>query len=281
MLPVGIHLSYWQVNWQDDLQPLIGKAKSAGFDVAEFPILEPRKLNLKNLRRTLDHEGMLASCGTGLDTKRDISSPDLSIRQAGVSHLRACIESAAILGSPVLGGVIYTAWGDIPPKDRKLRRAYAIENLQIAAMIAEEYGVYLCLEVLNRFEGWLINTVEEGLELLAEVNSPFVKLHLDTFHLNIEEDDIASSIRHAGENLGHFHCVENNRKVPGRGHIPWGQVRDALREIGYSGYLVTEAFVNPSGEVGNALFIWRSLADDPDLEARSAAEFLKREVANV
>lgn len=281
MLPVGIHLSYWQVNWEDDLQPLIGKAKSAGFDVAEFPLLEPCRLNLHNLRRTLDQEGMLASCGTGLDAQRDISSPDISIRQAGLSHLRACIESAAVLESPVLGGVIYSGWGDRPPKDRQLRRAYAIENLQTAATIAEEYGIYLCLEVLNRFEGWLINTVEQGLELLAEIGSPFVKLHLDTFHLNIEEDDIASAIRCAGENLGHFHCVENNRKVPGRGHIPWGQVRAALEEICYSGYLVTEAFVNPSCEVGNALFIWRSLADDPDKEARLAAEFLKREVANV
>ena len=281
MLPIGIHLSYWQVNWKDDLQPLIGRARKAGFEVAEFPLLEPRRLNLQRLRRTLNQEGMLASCGTGLDAQRDISSPDLSIRQAGLSHLRACLEAAAELGSPVLGGVTYTAWGDLPPRDRQIRRAYAVEGLQTAAIIAEEYGVCLCLEVLNRFEGWLMNTVEQGLQLLADVGSPFVRLHLDTFHLNIEEDDIAAAIRQAGDQLGHFHCVENNRKIPGRGHIPWPQVRAALKAIGYAGFLVTEAFVSPAGEVGTALFIWRSLAEDLDEEARRAAEFLRREVANV
>lgn len=281
MLPIGIHLSYWQVNWGDDLLPLIARARTAGFEVAEFPLLEPRWLNLQRLRRALDREGMLASCGTGLNAQRDISSPDSAIRQAGLSHLRACLESAAELGSTVLGGVTYTAWGNIPPGDRQTRRAYAVEGLRSAAMFAEEFGVYLCLEVLNRFEGWLINTVEQGLQLLAEVGSPFVRLHLDTFHLNIEEDDIADAIRSAGSQLGHFHCVENNRKAPGRGHIPWQKVRQALKDIGYSGYLVTEAFVNPDGEVGNALYIWRRLANDLDEEARAAAAFLTREVANV
>jgi D-psicose/D-tagatose/L-ribulose 3-epimerase len=281
MLPIGIHLSYWQEFWSDNLLPLITKAKNAGFNVAEFPLLNPGELDYEQLRAGLDSAEMQASCGTGLGVNSDISSPNPQIRSAGLDHLRACIEGAAKLGSPILGGVTYAAWGSFPTDDLKLRRDLCIDSLRIAGGIAGDHGVTLCLEVLNRFEGYLLNTAKQGVELVREVDHPNIKLHLDTFHMNIEEDCIADAILTAGNYLGHFHCVENNRKIPGEGHIPWSEVRKALQIINYRGYLVTEAFVNPSGEVGRGLSIWRTLADDLDQAASRAAEFLKNEVANV
>ncbi|NMB90251.1 MAG: sugar phosphate isomerase/epimerase [Chloroflexi bacterium] len=281
MLPIGIHLSYWQVSWSDDLEPLILKAKQAGFDVAEFPLMNPLELDYERLRNALTAEGMLASCGTGLGPATDISSPDPEIRQAGLDHLQACFAGAEKLGSPVLGGVTYAGWGLFPDQDLPQRRDLCMQSLRLAGKMAADHGVTLCLEVLNRFEGYLINTVEQGIQFLDEVDSPNIKLHLDTFHMNIEEDNISDAIIQAGNYLGHFHCAENNRKIPGEGHIPWVEVHKALQLARYQGYLVTETFVNPAGEVGRGLTIWRSLADDLDQAAYRAAEFLKHEVANV
>jgi len=281
MLPIGIHLSYWQTSWNDDLLPLIGRAHQAGFDVAEFPLLFPNELKYQELRSELDNLGMRASCGTGLGPDTDITHPDKTIRQAGIKHLRSCLEGAALLGSPGVGGVTYAPWGMFPEDDWNERRKRCIESLKEAVMIAGENNVTIFMEVLNRFEGYLINTVSQGLEIIHEVDSDYLKLHLDTFHLNIEADRIADEIRAAGDYLGHFHLVANNRKIPGEGHIPWAEVKSALIDVSYRGYLVAETFVNPAGEVGRGLFIWRELASDLDQSARIAAEFIKKEMADV
>lgn len=279
--PIGIHLSHWQHTWRDDLRPLISRAKSAGYTVAEFPLLFPQELKLNELRAELDDLGMGASCSTGLNPKQDITSPDAELRKAGLKHLQTCLEAAARLGSPLLGGVTYAPWGFFPNDDHSARWTRCIESLKIAGEMAGDLGLTLCLEVLNRFEGYLLNTVEQGLQLLEEVGSPHIKLQLDTFHLNIEADEIGAEIREAGAALGHFHCVANNRKAPGRGHIPWKRVWEALRAIDYRGFLVVETFVSPAGEVGQGLFIWRELAADLDENAFQAAAFIQQELQRV
>lgn len=281
MLPIGIHLSFWQTRWDDDLLPLISKAKSAGFDVAEFPLLFPNDLNYKDMRSELDNLGMLASCGTGLSPATDITHPDRSIRADGLAHLRACLEGAAKLGSPGVGGVTYAPWGLFPEDNWQDRKDRCVKSLKEAVKIARDNNVIIFMEVLNRFEGYLINTVEQGLAIIEEVGSNYLKLHLDTFHLNIEADQIGDEIRMAGSNLGHFHLGANNRKIPGAGHIPWEAVKNALKDVKYQGYLVAETFVNPAGEVGRGLFIWRQLAVDLDEAAKKAADFIKQEMADV
>jgi D-psicose/D-tagatose/L-ribulose 3-epimerase len=281
MLPIGIHLSYWQEQWDDNLIPLIQKAKNAGFDVAEFPLLFPNDLDYPSIKSELDRLGMLASCGTGLSPETDVTSPDKSVRDQGINHLRSCIEGAVKLGSPGVGGVTYAPWGFFPTDNWMERRKRCINSLQEVAKIAQDNNVTIYLELLNRFEGYLINTVEQGIGIIDEVGSDHIKLHLDTFHLNIEADHIGDEIRLAGDMLGHFHLVANNRKIPGKGHIPWAEVRQALLDIGYKGYLVAENFVNPAGEVGRGLFIWRNLADDLDLAAKKAAQFIQREFTDV
>lgn len=277
---IGIHLSYWQESWEDDLIPLVAKARDAGFEVAEFPLLDPEGFDYSEFKKALDDLGMLASCGTGLGPRTDITHPSKSVQKAGIAHLRACLEGAAVLGSPILGGVTYAPWAEFPSDDLPQRRKNCISSLRQVSKIAEDCGVILGMEALNRFEGYLINTVSQGISIIEEVGSSYLKLHLDTFHLNIEADDIGHEIRSAGKYLGHFHCGANNRKPPGFGHIPWREVKKALRDIGYHGYLIAEIFVNPSGEVGRGLFIWRELAEDLDITASQAAEFLRRELAD-
>jgi D-psicose/D-tagatose/L-ribulose 3-epimerase len=279
MHKIGIHLSYWQESWSDPLAPLFQRAKDAGFDVVELPLLTPHQMDFQYLKSELERAGLLASCGTGLSPATDITSPDPDIRAAGMAHLRACLEGAAELGSPVLGGLTYAPWGVFPPGDWSCRREQCVTSLKQAAEVAQQLDVTLCLELVNRFEGYLLNTVEQGLALIEAVGHPAVRLHLDTFHMNIEEDDLPSAIRLADDRLGHLHCVANNRKAPGKGHIDWVGVRSALHAIHYQGYLVAESFVNPAGEVGRGLNIWRSLADELDLNAREIARFLREEVA--
>ena len=281
MHAIGIHVSYWQTAWDDNLGPLIGRAAEAGYDGAELPLLQPDTLDVRRLKAALDEHGLRATCGTGLTPQTDITHPDAEVRAAGLTHLRRCLEVAAALESPVLGGVTYAPWGNFPEDDFVARRRRCIAALQEVGKIAEDVGVTLCLEVLNRFEGYLLNTVSQGLTLLAEVGSPAIKLHLDTFHLNIEEDDIGAAIKAAGPQLGHFHCSANHRGCPGTGHIPWRDVRRALKAIDYEGWLVVEAYVRPEGEVGHGVFVWRPLSERLDADARTAAAFLRHEVADV
>ena len=279
MHKIGIHLSYWQESWSDPLAPIFQRAKDAGFDVVELPLLTPHQMDFQYLKSELEHAGLLASCGTGLGPETDIPSPDPGVRAAGMDHLRACLEGTAQLGSPVLGGLTYAPWGVFPQGNWSHRREQCVASLQQAAEVAGALGVTLCLEVVNRFEGYLLNTVEQGLALIEDVGHPAIKLHLDTFHMNIEEDHLPSAIRLADDRLGHFHCVANNRKAPGKGHIDWVGVRAALQTVDYKGFLVAESFVNPAGEVGRGLYIWRDLADELDANAGDIAHFLREEVA--
>jgi D-psicose/D-tagatose/L-ribulose 3-epimerase len=175
----------------------------------------------------------------------------------------------------------YAGWGVFPADGKMERRRQCIESLKIVDRMASDHGITVCLEVVNRFEGYLINTVDQGLEILTELSCSNIKLHLDTFHMNIEEDEIGEALQRAGSQLGHFHVVENNRKIPGAGHIPWQAVRKSIQAIKYQGYIIAETFVSPVGEVGSGLFIWRPLAANLDEAAKSAAIFLKREFQDV
>jgi D-psicose/D-tagatose/L-ribulose 3-epimerase len=278
MRSLGIHLSYWQTSWSDDLLPLIRRARQAGFDGAEFPMLNPQQMDFQKIKTMLDSEGMRATCSTGLSSQTDITHPNPAIRAEGLALLRQCLEGAQILGSPVLVGVTYAAWGVFPEGDWAERRKTCITSLRELGILAGDLGITLCLEVLNRFEGYLIPTVEKGLALLDEIGSPNIKLHLDTFHLNIEEAHLSEAIRRAGKQVGHFHCSENHRGIPGSGHIPWREIKAALDEIDYRGWIVVESFIRPECEVGKGLFIWQSRGDDLDGLARSAVTFLRKDI---
>lgn len=276
MFRIGIHLSYWQRQWSDPLPPLVKRAAAIGFDGVEVPLLQPDHLPLRELQEVLAETGLEVTTGTGLDPSTDISSPDPAVRRAGIAHLRRCIETAAALGAQCLGGVIYAPWGVIhPTHERAARRERMVRSLREVALIAAGYNVTLNLEVLNRFEGYLCTSVDEGKRLLSDVGHPSLKLHLDTFHLNIEADGIGQAIREAGSDLGHFHLSENNRRLPGTGHIPWHEVRDALRAIRYDGWLTVESYVLPHCQVGDALAIWRPLGDDLDAEAARSLNFIR------
>jgi len=148
--------------------------------------------------------------------------------------------------------------------------------------VADEIGIQYNIEIVNRFEQFLINTVDEGIEFLKKVGNPNIKLLLDTFHMNIEEDSFQDAIIKAGDKLGHFHIGEANRRPPGKGRLPWDEIFHALNKINYSGRIVMEPFVKMGGEVGRAIFVWRNLfdgnADEMDQEAIDARKFVQKKI---
>lgn len=183
-----------------------------------------------------------------------------------------------------MGGGLYSSWpadySKVPDKEGDLDRS--IRNMKELAKMAQEYELILGMEVLNRHEGYLINTAKEGVAYVDAVGAENVKVMLDTYHMNMEEDDFAEAILTAGKKLGHFHVGENNRKLPGQGHIiPWNQIGDALRKIEYQGAVVMEPFVICGGQVGKDIRIWRDLKDDCseailDQEAAQSVQYLRK-----
>ena len=156
-----------------------------------------------------------------------------------------------------------------------------IENVRILADMAAEYEITLGMEVLNRFEGYMLNTCEEAVDFVSKIDRPNVKVMLDTFHMNIEEDDMCGAIRNAGDMLGHVHVGENNRKLPGMNNsLDWAGIGQALRDIHYDKGVVMEPFLFRGGDVGYSCRVWRDLSNGATQEQldeylKTSLKFLK------
>ena len=281
MRKIGIEIFYWIDNWADNQIAYFSRAKDCGFEAVEISFVSgPESVDIPRLRGETERLGLDVYCSTGLSPQTDITSPDASTRKAGIEYLRLCLETAQKAGSPILGGVTYAPWLHFPDtKNLTAYRARSASALHEVATIANDLGVTLTMEVLNRFETFMFNTVSEGLSFLQQVDHPGVKLQLDTYHMNMEEDNMAMAIRMAGSQIGHFHCAASNRRLPGKGHINWKAIKDALDDVGYQGGLVIETFPNPNVETGRTVNTWRSLVQDYDSEARQAVAFLRQHVA--
>ncbi len=162
------------------------------------------------------------------------------------------------------------------PDQKKQERNWCIENLLKAAKVAEQYGVIIGIEPLNRFETDMVNTADQAISLMEEVNSTHVKIQLDTFHCNIEEKNIAHTIRKLGKSLCHVQGNESDRGTPGTGNVDWEGIKAALKEIDYSGAIVIETFGAPSKELARAASIWRPLANSADELASEGLAFYKQ-----
>jgi D-psicose/D-tagatose/L-ribulose 3-epimerase len=284
MNKIGILYAYWTRNWSVDFHPFIDKAADLGFDVLEVQAgvvtdmtsTERNKLKEHAEKRKID----LCYC-IGLSPEYDLASPDESIRQNGILYLQKMAKAVGSMGGKMISGIVYGCWPTRLPEGETDTRPYlerSISSMKKAIKTAEDQHVQFNLEVVNRFEHYLLNSCDEALEYIQRVDSPNVKIHLDTFHMNIEEDSIGHAIEKAGENLGHVHIGENNRTPPGsgNGHIPWDELVKAIKKIQYRGYIVMEPFTTPGGEVGRDIRIYRDLrVSDPDQEAKKALQFIR------
>ncbi len=277
MRTLGIEIFYWIENWSGDQVAYFSRARATGFDAVEISLVTGPDIDIASYRAELERFDLQVYCSMGLPEDKDITSPDATLRKAGVEYLKRCLATAAQLGSPILGGLPYAPWLYFPdPAAMPGHRERAAEAIREVADVAADLGIFITLEIINRFETFMFNTVAEGLQFLQSVDHPAVRLQLDTYHLNMEESHLGDAIREAGDQLAHFHVAASNRKLPGQGHIPWAEIRQALDEIDYQGGIVIECFPNPNAETGRTVNTWRPLVSDYDVEAMAAAQYMRQ-----
>ena len=276
----GIYYAYWEKEWSADYIKYVDKVAKLGFDILEIggtPLPDYSHDDVKRLKAAADANNIELTVGYGPSAEHNIGNRELRARALEwYKNLFSVMEQ---LDSRILGGALYSYWPVDYSKavDKEEDWKNAVEGMRMLAGEAAKYGVELNLECLNRFENHIINTAGEGLSFVEEVGMYNVWVMLDTFHMNIEETSISDAIRTAGSRLGHFHTGECNRMVPGKGRMPWREIGETLRDIGYDKDMVMEPFVNMGGKVGEDIKIWRPLCGEMTEEMldRDAEESLK------
>ncbi|MBC7891744.1 MAG: sugar phosphate isomerase/epimerase [Sphingobacteriaceae bacterium] len=259
---------------------LLPKVAAMGYNILEVAVEDRNRIDWHQLKQRADDLGLKLYVSGAFGPNRDVSSDNPAIRKSGLDYIVDCIQLASQVGSPVFTGPLYSAVGKtryVPPAQKAQERAWCVEALRRAGKIADDYGVVLGVEPLNRFETDMVNTADQALSLVREIAHPCVRVSLDTFHNNIEEKNIAASIRAVGRDLlCHVQANESDRGTPGTGNLDWLSIRDALTDIGYDGAITIETFGAPSEELARAACIWRPLAGSPDELASEGLAFFKK-----
>jgi D-psicose/D-tagatose/L-ribulose 3-epimerase len=254
------------------------KVKSMGFDILEIACENPRLLDIPIIKEVLANNRLSAIiCGV-FGPDRNICSADPKIRTNAREYILWLIDAAAQLGSQVICGPMYSAVGKTHLEDSESRRRewiLAVSEIQDLADYAAEKGIKLAIEPLNRFETDMINTVSQGMGFIKDVRRKNIGLHLDTFHMHLEEKSSPDAIRLAGDKIFHFHACENDRGVPGTGQVHWRDIAAALKSVNYQGPVVIESFTSQVKEIARAVNIWREIAPSQDAIAQQGLQFLK------
>ena len=281
----GIYFAYWEKEWNADQKSYISKVKELGFDGLEISCAMLKNISNEELlamKKMAEDAGIILTAGYGPNAGENLASADEAVVKNAVSFYTDILKKLEILDIHTLGGGIYSYWpvDYTRPIDKAGDWERSVKNVRTVGKIAGECGVDYCLEVLNRFEGYLLNTCAECKSFVEQVDVPAVKIMLDTFHMNIEEDSMVEAILLAGDKLGHFHVGENNRRLPGKGAMPWYEIGSALRAIGYDKNIVMEPFVRSGGGVGSDIKVWRDLSKGAtdemlDKDAAASVSFLR------
>jgi D-psicose/D-tagatose/L-ribulose 3-epimerase len=261
---------------QKDLELAITKTRDTGFGILELPGVDPNVINIDRLAKRAAVAKITLLASYGLPPEFDVSSTDSGIAKAGEAFLKTAVNVARDLGCTQLSGPIYSGHQKFQSLPLKQNWDTSIGVLARVAAVAKRSGITLCMEVLNRYETNLINTAEQGLHFIQATGAKNIKLHLDSYHMNIEEASSANAIVRTGANLGYFHVNENHRGYLGTGTINFAQIFDALLAIRYKGAVSVEAFNNAAmGDKLRAILgSWRDVWTDDMAFARHAKSFL-------
>lgn len=248
-------MKYSMSNWiygNETLRITFGRLQKYGYDGVEL-VGEPQRYDIQEVRRLCQEFGLsvLSVLGWSIwPLERDLAHPDLEMRQKALEYASECVDLAVAVGAPLVVVIPASAGRTSPigqPAGEKAWKGavarewdYAVESVKAAAVYAEERGVLVAIEPINRYESFLVNNVDQGLRFVQEVNSAVVKLHLDAFHMNIEDHDPAEAVRQAGALLINMHISDSNRGAVGHGHTDFKAIVRALKEIDYQGILTME-----------------------------------------
>ena len=282
MARLGIHSFVWTDGaTEDSLVAAMEKSAACGYRLIELAYLKPEKFNLDRLGQRAKSLDLDIAVTMGLPLSGDVSSEDGDAVKRGEAILADAVQAVRDIGGSKLGGILYSAHTKYArvPTDRG--RKNSIAAIAKTGEIAEKAGVDLVLEVVNRFETNLLNTAAQGLDFVKQTGSDSVRLHLDTFHMNIEEANPAAAIRLAGDKIGYFHIGESNRGYLGDGTINFDLMFDALLDIDYSRDITFESFSSAVVDEGLtvACAIWRDTWTDNRPLAEHAKQFIDLKMA--
>ena len=276
MISMGAHAAVWTAGWEPEgAVRAVSGAAEAGLDFVEIPLGDPKVFDESSTRALLDDYGIGATCSVGLP--EDAHAPVAPNR--AVAFLGEAVEVTAALGSEILTGEVYTHLGAFTGKPPEKRELVAVaEVLKKTARHAATLGVSVGVQPVNRFENYLVNTAAKADELVDRIGEPNVLVHLDTFHMNIEEKGFRDPVLRLGERLRYVHLSESDRGTPGTGNVRWDELFAALSEAGFEGRLVLESFVHLDPDMTRLAALWRDVAEDPTEPLREGLSFLRSKV---
>jgi len=278
MLKYGVHSMLWAERFDADPEPVVKKAKKLGFDAIEIYVspAQIETFNKERVKKALQKEKLECIGSTALTLETDITSSDKATRKRGIDFLQKAGKLFSELGGNLVTGVTYIAWGKIVGRGRTEGEwTNSAESLKEACRLVREYGIVLGIEPVNRFETYFLNTAADAVKLVKQVGEPNIGVHLDTFHMNIEEKSYYHPIVSTGKLLCHVHCCENDRGIAGTGTVNWDEVFKGLAEIGYDRWITLESFTTEIKSVAASTAIWRQLAPSAESLASEGLKFLK------
>jgi D-psicose/D-tagatose/L-ribulose 3-epimerase len=274
-MKIGMHAYAWCSEWSNEKLFIIDRAKELGLDFVEIPLMVLDKFDAKAVKAKLQQAKLDAvTSNVILDAATDITSDDPGCRRAGVDYLKKCVDATRDIESDCFSGVIYSQY--LKPAKRPPTEAtwkYSADCLREVARYAKPYGINIGLEPVTRYESYLLNTCEQANRLIDLIGEDNVKVHLDSYHMNVEERSFYAATKLAKGRLIHYHICENDRGIPGTGHVDWDGIFRALSEIGYTGRVGMEGFSDITDNMST--WVWRKLAPDADSFIREGIAFIR------
>lgn len=275
----GVSTWLWASPFNTDTVALFPKIKSMGYDAVEIPVEYPEMIDSEKVKKELRENDLQAIVCGAFGPTRDLTHEDPAVHRVCFDYITACFKLCNAWDAKFLAGPMYSAVGKarmVSPEQRKKEWELAVKNIRKVCDLAQQYGLLIALEPLNRFESDLINTAADVMRLINEVNHPAAKVLLDGFHMAIEERDLEAAILLVGKNLIHVQVSENYRGTPGTGQTPWNSLKSGLEKINYTGVVSIESFTPEIKELAGAVCIWKNLAESQDDFAQDGITFLKK-----
>lgn len=265
-MKIGQNMLLWTIHVDEEHFPIFEKLKAVGFDGVEIPVHEGDDAHYAKVRRALEDNGLKCTTSTAMPTEdHNAISPDETKRATAMDYMKFVLDRGAVLGAEALAGPFYQPLGKFtgePPTDDERKRAE--EFHREAADYAQERDIRLCVEFLNRFEAYFLNTMGDAAEHVRRVNHPNFGAMFDTFHANIEEKDPVQAVKDNIDTIKHVHICSNDRGAPGKGHIPFKDIIGALRAGGYDEWFTIESFGRAMPVLAAATCVWRDFFESPE-----------------
>lgn len=277
MIKLGLNTWLWTDIFTEEHLFCVKTIKDLGAETVDFSINAPHLFPTKKIKSLIKEYNLEPITSTALSLEYNPISPDKNIRKRALEYMKNLIDITAELEAKISAGVNYAASGyhtGIPRTRQELE--WSIEHMENVTRYAKEYNITMAIEPVKRFESHLINTAEQAIDYLSYINYDNIGIHLDTFHMNIEEDDIPKALEKCGNKLVYLHFPDSNRGVPGMGHIPWMDIFKTLKRIDYNGAACIETF-NPQtlSKTCSLTYLNRKFGENPEILSKQGLEYLK------